>query len=76
MRVSGRPQTNPPASLERVMEEIVRRFELPVSSVTLMLAEPEDFLLVLLDEQTVARVYGDGKPIRAATFRLHLRRWS
>lgn len=61
---------------ERVKEEIVRHFELPVSSVTLTPAEPEDFLLVLPDEQKAAQVYGDGRPIRAATFRLHLRRWS
>nr|TKW33929.1 hypothetical protein SEVIR_2G271100v2 [Setaria viridis] len=59
-----------------VMAELVSRFELLASSSSLTPAELEDFPLVLPDEQTASRVYGNGRPIRAPTFRLHLKRWS
>ncbi|RCV12334.1 hypothetical protein SETIT_2G260900v2 [Setaria italica] len=59
-----------------VMAELVSQFELLASSSSLTPAELEDFPLVLPDEQTASRVYGNGRPIRAPTFRLHLKRWS
>jgi len=66
----------PAISKEMVLSELVNRFELPVNSFSLTPMEPEDFLLVLPDEPTASRVYGSGRPIRAPSFRIHLKRWT
>jgi hypothetical protein len=57
-----------------VMEEVVRVFYLHLDSLTIHQTKPEDFLLILPDEDSATRVFNDGKMLRGPHFNLLFKR--
>ncbi|KAF0936042.1 hypothetical protein E2562_038349 [Oryza meyeriana var. granulata] len=68
--------SRPPFSEEAIVAEVCKAHDLEPSSLELLRAGVEVYLLVLPDEATTTLVFNDGRPIIAESFRLFFRRWT
>lgn len=57
-----------------VLEEVALKFDLDVSAMSMHQSKPEDFLLMLPDEDSAIRVLNGGKVFRGPLFCLHFKR--
>jgi len=63
-------------SVDVLVDDLARRYELPVESLEFHQLSRDDGLLVLPDEPTAIRVYNEGRPLLLSPFTLYFRRWS
>ncbi|GJN13350.1 hypothetical protein PR202_gb00044 [Eleusine coracana subsp. coracana] len=66
----------PAVSTEQVLNEIASQVNVARESMTLVLADPEDFLLILPDPGTADRVFNHGQLLHGPGFSLHVKRWT
>lgn len=59
-----------------VLEEVARNFGIDAGSMTIHQAMPEDFLLLLPDEETADRVLNGRRAFRGPLFSLAFKRWT
>ncbi|KAF0934864.1 hypothetical protein E2562_028868 [Oryza meyeriana var. granulata] len=67
---------NQPVSEEEVITEVARGFDVDPSGLELYRVGQGGFQLVLQDEVAAERVFNEGRPLLADSFRLFFRRWS
>jgi len=63
-------------SVEGLVAELARRFDLPASSIQPHRLKPNELLLVVSSEDEAIRIHNDGRPIQLGQLTLHCRRWS
>ncbi|WVZ64360.1 LOW QUALITY PROTEIN: hypothetical protein U9M48_013890 [Paspalum notatum var. saurae] len=63
-------------SVESVSALLARSFGLAADSLVLRRASANEFILILPDEATAARVYDGGRPVISSSLRLHVARWT
>jgi hypothetical protein len=68
--------TRPEVLGVEVLEEVAHNFEVHIEAMQIHQVQPEDFLLILPDEETASRVLNDGKAYRGPHFSLKFKRWS
>lgn len=68
--------TRPKVLGSEVVEEVVRQFDIELEDMMIHQTMPEDFLLILYDEDTATRVLNDGKALGGLCFTLLFKRWS
>jgi len=73
MLVVGDPTA---VSVDGLVAELARRYDLPASSMMMHRLSPNEFLLVLSNEDDDVRVYNEERPIQISQITLHCRRWS
>jgi hypothetical protein len=57
-------------SVDVLVDELARRYELPVESLEFHCLSRDDYLLVLPDETTTTRIYNEGRPLQMPPFTL------
>jgi hypothetical protein len=60
--------TRPKVLGSEVVEEVVRQFDIELEDMMIHQTMPEDFLLILYDEDTATRVLNDEKALWGALF--------
>jgi hypothetical protein len=68
--------TRPVVLGDEVLEEVACNFGIDIVDKTIHQSMPEDFLLVLPDEETATRVLNEGRALRGPCFNLMFKRWS
>jgi hypothetical protein len=68
--------TRPEVLGVEVLEEVAHNFDVRIEAMWIHQVRPEDFLLILPDEETASRVLNDGKAYRGPHFSLKFKRWS
>jgi hypothetical protein len=68
--------TRPEVLGVEVLEEVAHNFDVHIEAMWIHRVRPEDFLLILPDEETASRVLNDGKAYRGPHFSLKFKRWS
>jgi hypothetical protein len=66
----------PTVSKFQVLEEVSRAFNIAVNSMVVMVAAPEDFLLMLPDTTVADRVFNRGLSLYGPEFSLHFKWWT
>jgi hypothetical protein len=68
--------TRPEVMSAEVLDEVVRSFDVDVQAMSIHHTRPEDFLLVLPDEESASKVFNGGSILRGPLFSLSFKRWS
>jgi hypothetical protein len=68
--------TRPEVLGVEVLEEVAHNFDVNIEAMWIHQVLPEDFLLILPDEENASMVLNDGKAYRGAHFSLKFKRWS
>jgi hypothetical protein len=68
--------TRPMVLASEVVDEVARQFDIAVKNMSIQRTMPEDFLLLLPDEDAAAMVFNDGKALRGPRFTLLFKKWS
>jgi hypothetical protein len=68
--------TRPVVLANEVVAEVARSFQLDGSLLKIHHSMPEDFLLLLPDEETAERVFDGGKPLHGPWFSLQFKKWT
>jgi hypothetical protein len=58
------------------VDEVARQFDIAVKNMSIHPTMPEDFLLLLPDEDAASKVFNDGKALRGPCFTLLFKKWS
>lgn len=59
-----------------ILTTVSQQFEIDEAQIFIRCFGPASFLLTLPDAKSVRRVYGEGRPIISASYRLHIMCWS
>jgi hypothetical protein len=60
----------------KIVDEVARQFDIAVKNMSIHQTMPEDFLLLMSDEDAATKVFNDGKALRGPRFTLLFKKWS
>jgi hypothetical protein len=68
--------TRPEVLGSEVIEEVARSFEIEADSMSIHQTFPEDFILILSDEDAATKVLNGGRVLRGPQFHIQFKRWT
>jgi hypothetical protein len=67
--------TRPMVLGSEIVDEVARQFDIAVQNMSIHQTMPEDFLLLMPDEDAATKVFNDGKALRGPRFTLLFKKW-